>query len=60
MPNGGNHLSAEIKSLIKGLVSRTPADRPNLEEILSHPWMHGPVANNDDIKMAVKTGNLGL
>ena len=36
---GGLHLSANLRDLIKIMLNYEPDSRPNIAEILLHPWM---------------------
>lgn len=35
-----NFCLAEVKDLVRQCLSQRPCDRPSLEQILNHPWMH--------------------
>jgi len=39
---GGDGLSSEFKDLIESMLSYDPSKRPNIKDLLSHPWMKIP------------------
>ena len=43
-------LSEDVKELLIDMMNLDPAARPTLEEIRAHPWMHGPIPTDDEIK----------
>jgi len=39
---GGDELTPEFKDLIEKMVHYDPTKRPNIKELLNHPWMRIP------------------
>lgn len=60
----GSNLSAEFKDFILGLFSYNPAQRPNLDQIRSHPWLNKAGFNMEETRQkilnnfALKTANM--
>jgi len=42
---GGEKLSDEFKDLILKMFSYNGKDRPTIEQIKAHPWLHKPYSN---------------
>jgi len=45
-----NPLSAEFKDLFEKMQTLNPSKRPSVAEIISHPWMNGPTASQQEIR----------
>jgi len=48
-PEQEKFFSEEFKDLIEKMLKLEPADRPSLQDILSHPWMTGPEPSKEEI-----------
>lgn len=40
--------------MFEKMMTLNPKDRPKLEDVLSHPWMQGKVATDDEIQTEFK------
>jgi serine/threonine protein kinase len=41
--------SPELKHLVNGLIDEFPKKRFNIDEVLAHPWLKGPMATYDEV-----------
>lgn len=47
---GLDFFSEDFRSLLSGMLSYNPHERPSLAEIKAHPWFNGPVPTYDQVK----------
>lgn len=49
-----NFYSENFKSLVTGMLSENPSDRPSIEEIVNSEWFQGPVLGEEDYNREMK------
>ena len=50
-PKDQEFMSEDLKDLIISMLQLDPNHRPSMSEILSHPWMLGPVPTKEEVQL---------
>lgn len=48
-PGGEAFFSEDFKDLVQGMLQLDPSHRPSINEVLSHPWMQGPMPTQEEV-----------